>query len=493
MATLMQVLNPFTWFKPTTPQITNSPTPSADKSMQPMQGELQPGSTERGQRATPEQALHRIMRQMWVDTTLRAAILQIRDMDRRDGRVKKIHLRTSRAAAKGGIKLTASGAPAWLTNAFDAYQSRLHLDRRDKLESDVRGLMMEGNLPMQWVLDKDQANVVGAVRMPAETIKPLVGPSGIFEMPAKAYEQWDLYQGRPIAVFGLWQLGVARLTPDNYDDFGSLGRPYLDATRSIWQQLNMTEEDLVVRRRMRAPLRMSHTLEGASESELTAYKLSVEQDQAAGNYRDYYSNRKGSVTAVQGDTNLEQIADVAYLLDNFFAGAPAPRGLFGYTKDIARDILADLKEDFFDEIDALQDNVSWIYEEGFRLQLLLQGKNPDAYDFCVGFAERRTDTPNQRADLALKYQALGMARETVWDATGIDVNAAVAAKDEEVANADPYAGAGDGGVVPGETPPPGGDIAPPNVAPIRPNVAITPGNARKGQSATTISSTRAMP
>ncbi|MGR4613016.1 hypothetical protein K8Q95_27310 [Escherichia coli] len=40
---------------------------------------------------------------------------------------------------------------------------------------------------------------------------------------------------------------------------------------------------------------------------------------AYGNWRDFFLNKKGSVTSVSGDANLDQIADVSYLLDTFFA------------------------------------------------------------------------------------------------------------------------------------------------------------------------------
>ncbi|PIN63680.1 hypothetical protein CKQ90_33395, partial [Klebsiella pneumoniae] len=43
------------------------------------------------------------------------------------------------------------------------------------------------------------------------------------------------------------------------------------------------------------------------------------RDQAYGNWRDFFLNKKGSVTSVSGDANLDQIADVSYLLDTFFA------------------------------------------------------------------------------------------------------------------------------------------------------------------------------
>ncbi len=441
-------------------------------------GESLPGSTDKGQRAHPEDVAKRMVRAMWVDSTLRSQILDIRHMDRMDGRVKKIHLRTSRAAAKGGIRLDATGQPRRLHREFESFANRLHLYRRDKLESDIRGLMMEGNLCMQWVLDRDQSAVVSCARMPAETIVPRVAANGTFEDPRKAYEQYDLTLGIPLCSFGLWQMTVSRLTPDNYDDFGSLGRPYLDATRAVWRKLAMTEEDLVIRRRMRAPLRMSHVLEGASAEDLAQYRLEVERDQANGSSRDYFLNRKGAVTPIQGDANLDQISDVSHLLDTFFAGSPAPKGLFGYSGELSRDILEDLKQDYFDEIDALQDNVSWVYETGFRLHLLLQGLNPDGYDFEVTFAERRIDTPNQRADMGLKLQALGLPRDIVWDAAGVDLAAAKRAKEQQEKEEGPFPEDDGLETVPGEESPP---------SPAAPNVRVTPSNAPKGESSTTIS------
>lgn len=423
------------------------------------------GQTEAGRR-TPRDPAISLYRRQQVDFELGAVIREIRYADRVDTRVKKIHGRTSRAAVKGGVRLFTASSHTRLIRLWKGFEARLSLNRREKLESDARGLMMEGNLPVQWVLDdvgSERPQVVAAVRMPTETIVPLVGDDGRFLDPARAYEQRDLSTGGLLATFPLWQLNVVRLTPDSYDDQACFGRPYLDASRKVWRQLIMTEEDLVVRRRTRAPLRMVHTLEGASEPELEEYRRGVESDQAEGNWRDYYMNRKGSVAAVQGDAALDQIADVEHLLDSFFAGAPAPKGLFGYTGDLARDVLDDLKKDYFDELDSMQDCLAYAYDLGFRLHLLLQGLDPHAFDFRVGFAERHTETASQRADRALKLQALGLPMEMVWEAAGYDPTAVWDQLEAEEERMSPYPAAG-----------------------AAPRVAITPGNDRKGDSATTI-------
>ena len=427
-------------------------------------GAMPSGNHEIGFRPTPENRLKYLYRRMWVDPDLRESILDIRHMDKVDPRVKKIHTRTSRAAVKGGLKLRTSSANKRLIRLYDKFVRNLELNRQEKLESHMRGLMMEGNLPLQWVLGPDN-KLAGAIRMPSETILPRVNQQGQFYDNGQAYDQYDLPTGIKIATFARWQLTLVRLTPDNYDDMGSLGRPYLDASRTVWRKLSMTEEDLVIRRRERAPLRTAHILEGASEGQLEEYKAQVEDDQKDIT-TNYYLNKKGGVQAVQGDANLDQIADVVHLLDSFFSGAPAPKGLFGYTDGLARDVLEDLKQDYFDEIDALQDTSAQAYELGFYLFLLLEGINPENSDWEIRFAERRTETPNQAADRALKLQAMGASKQTVWTTAGLTPSAELSQREAEAKSTDPYPD--------------------PDAAGGPAKVSITPGNRPKGESATNI-------
>lgn len=440
-------------------------------------GEVGRGNTESGTRLTYDE-IWRLRSRLWIDTRLLGVIQDIRHMDATDGRVKKIHSRSARTAAKGGLRLVATGQPR-LEREWRTFHRAARLNNPQKLHSDIRGLMTDGHLAIQWVLDRN-GQICAAPRMPPESLRANTTPAGTFADPAAAYDQLDLSTGQVLATFGLWQLTLGRLDPVNFDDWGSLGRPYLDASRGVWKKLDLIEEDLVIRRHMRAPLRMSHVLEGASGDDLQAYRDGVEKDQSSGNTRDYYSNKKGAVTPIQGDANLDQIADVAHLLDTFASGTPMPKGLFGYIGDLSRDILEDLKKDWYEELHALQTVAASVYEEGFRLHLLLRGMNPDAYDFRVAFEERLTDTPNQRADHALKIQALGASRETVYETAGLNASAEVAAKKRERAELDPYPEDVD------EEDDAGNPIVARQPA-GKSRVSITPGNAGKGESATSIS------
>lgn len=434
---------------------------------------------EMGHRVPADVAMRRWYRQFAVSTEVRDKIIALREMEARDGRVKRVHGQVCRDMVRGGLvmQFAESASSETLRREWVAFEHRLQLNRPQKLRSDARGLVAEGNLPLQLVLGERQS-VVAAVRMPAETIVPLVDMSGRFKDPARAYEQRDTISGQVVATFAAWQLQLARFDPLSFDDLGEMGRPFLDATVETWRKLVMTEEDLVIRRRQRAPLRLSHVLEGASPQDLEDYRKTVEGEKGEIT-TDFYSNRKGSVTAVQGDANLEHVADVVHLLDTFFAGTPAPKGLFGYTNGLARDVLADLKRDYYDEVDHLQDSQAWEYEWCFRIHLLLRGIVAGPEEFALRFSERRTETPNEVADLALKLSALGLPPPLVWEEMGYDPVAVQKAVDTWAKRSDPYPGAG-GMPVPGA---PGGAM--PGGAPA-PRVSVTPGGAGGGRSSTAI-------
>ena len=158
-----------------------------------------------------------------------------------------------------------------------------------------------------------------------------------------------------------------------------------------------------------------------------------------------------------------------------------PKGLAGYTDGLARDILEDLKRDYYDEVDVLQDTLSFADESGFRLHLLLKGINPDNEDFRVTFAERRTETPSQTTDRALKLKALGLPQGLVLEELGYDPAYVERRREWEVQHYTPY-------------PDPNAPEAPPvdpKTAPVSRNrgvsVSVTPGNGRKGESGTSIS------
>ena len=427
---------------------------------------------ERGARIGSDLALRRAMSSaMFVDHERRAMVAMMREMDLQDGRVKQVHNRTASDVIRGGLVMQTTSKV--LSGEWERFQARLQLNNWEKLKSDSRGLVMEGNLPLQLVLDEAGA-VSAGVRMPSDTMVPITDASGRFRDPARAFEQRDVMTGVVQAAFAAWQLGLGRLDPDNWDDLGAMGRPMLDGCAKTWRKLVMTEEDLVIRRRMRAPLRLAHILEGADQVSMDQYRKETE-GQKGEITTDFYLNRKGGVQAIQGDATLGDIGDVAHLLSTFYAGGPAPKAMFGYTDGVARDILEDMKRTYYDTIDSLQDAQGGVYAFAFRIHLLFQGINPGPDDFYLRFAKRRTESANQVADLALKWMALGLPDEFIQSEMGLDPQAIREMKIKQAKSNDPYPNAlkvGADGV--------------PVASSTGNKVSVTPGNAQKGESATSV-------
>lgn len=355
--------------------------------------------------------------------SLREKIRAIRQWDKDDTRVKKIHNRMARDCVRGGVVLDWSGPDHEKINRlYDDFQTRLKLNDIAKLKSDARQFCVQGNLALQWVFDPVAKCVARCLSMPVDTLVPNTTTTGEIASPLAAYFQVDPITGKTLATFAQWQLSIVRLDPDNYDDAGSLGRPYLDAVETSLQQLKMTEEDLVIRRRMRAGLKNLFSLKGANEDHLEKFdnQLKTKMGDIAA---DYSTNSDATVHSVGGDANLDQIGDISHLLNTVFAGAPGPKSLFGYTEETSRDILEDLKKDYYEEIDELQDTIAVAYHQGFILELLLHGIDPAAHEFQVKFMERRTESRNQKADLGLKLQAMGASMKTVFKTAGLNAEA----------------------------------------------------------------------
>jgi len=119
MRLIPRVLNPFRRRVPA--EVTEQATPGNTHP--------DPGSTRTGRTPTPEQSLERMYQQFFVDPTLRATILDLRQMNKLDPRVKKIHGRMVRSATKGGLRLNTATTNKRLHRAWREFTARTGINR----------------------------------------------------------------------------------------------------------------------------------------------------------------------------------------------------------------------------------------------------------------------------------------------------------------------------------------------------------------------------
>lgn len=403
---------------------------------------------------------------------LRSKIEEIDNLDNTNGQVKQLHRKMAKFATRGGVSfvMTDGSENQRMADIANEWIKRVKLDKRKvRREHGVR-LLKHGNLVIQNVVS-DQKRVESLIVMPTTMMKPLLDEKGQFRSVEKAYVQTDFSGMMEMVTFAKWQISWGDIDKESNEIYG---RPVIDAERKRAYQIGMTDDDMVIRRRYRAPLRLLHKLLGMRNEEMEEYrrfnKESLENPNAINS--DLFTNVEGGVTAIQGDTNLDQIADVQFANKKFYAGCGVSAHQFGLVEDdLNRDVYEDTLGDFYETIEDIQETLADTWEESLRLEFLLNGINADAYEWDLKLEGRKVETPNQQMDRGLKAKTMGLPLKFIiteilrWPWEPIK-----AMMEEERANLDPYAEL----------------LANATNDDSTPNIKIVEGNAPGGDSATSV-------
>jgi hypothetical protein len=344
-----------------------------------------------------------------------------RDMYRVDMRVKRIMSTLARDAVKGGFTIKSKNARA--VEVATGLVTRIKLV--DHLDDYVRLTLRDGDTLLEVGINA-QAEIASLTRKPTLEIRRASDEFDRFADPTRAFWWGDAAWWGSLSAglaaptdavwFAQWQIIHARW---DHDEGSRYGTPLFAAATGAFKRYSEGETDIAVRRKTRAGMKYLHVVEGASDPELDAYK---ERNQEAlanpfAAVTDFYTNKTGSISSIQGDANLEQIADVVHHIRSFWTASPVPMSLIGYGQDLNRDVLDKQKEQYDEELPVV---TKWVEDEIVRpvidLQLLLAGILPETAAYEVVWAAKKVLTPamlRDAADAALRLRTLGLPDELI--------------------------------------------------------------------------------
>jgi hypothetical protein len=177
--------------------------------------------------------------------------------------------------------------------------------------------------------------------------------------------------------------------------------------------------DIAIRRKTRAGMKFLHVLDGAAPEDIEAYK--AQNKDALNNpfaaVADFFSNRAGSISAIQGDANLAQIEDVMHHIRTWWVASPVPMSLLGYGQDLNRDVL---EEQNLQYERSLIQVTQWVEDQIVRPLLerewLLNGILADGLEYEIAWQSKQTASAAvllAAADAALRLRALGLSNERI--------------------------------------------------------------------------------
>ncbi len=374
-----------------------------------------PSSTEGETSAAPagQQSIVGEYEKMKADRDRISIIKTCRQMYKQDPRVKKaLHMYSTDIVKVGFLVKTKDEIAKQIAKDM---QKRLGLNKR--LQDVVRLTGRDGDSFYEPVVD-DQLNIIEISRKPTMRMRRNSNKSDHFEDPQRAFymvDEMDMGLDIPknALFFPEWQIIHSRW---DHDDESRYGSPMWAAATGAFKRVSEGETDMAVRRKVRAGMRLLHVVEG-SEADIKTYKEMNKNalDKPTAAHLDIFSNKPGSITAIQGDAHLNEIDDILHQVATMFAASDVPMELVAYGEGLNRDILSEKKDEYEETLD---DGREWVTEEFLKplleRQWLLKGILPASVQYEIVWRSAKKLTPTDLRDLAdalSRMRVLGVKEE----------------------------------------------------------------------------------
>jgi hypothetical protein len=336
-----------------------------------------------------------------------------RKMYKTDPRVQKAIRNYATDVVRSGYLVHTKDAGA--LEVANALQKRLGMNK--KMQDIIRLTARDGDSFLEVVVDENM-EIVKLSRKPTLQVRRASNSYDEFDNPQRAFWMADGMQvsaepPKNAIWFAEWQIIHARW---EHDEESRYGTPMYASATGAFKRVTEGETDIAVRRKVRAGMILHHQVEG-NEGDLKRYKeinKAAEENPFAA-IRNYYTNKKGSITAIQGDTQIDKIEDILHHIETMFAASDIPMELVAYSGGLNRDILADKKEEYEE---TLNDGREWAVADVLKplheLQWMLKGYLPENLHYKITWRKAKNLTPTMLRDLAdaiMRLRVLGVKKE----------------------------------------------------------------------------------
>lgn len=300
----------------------------------------------------------------------------------------------------------------------DAEEIMENIIKRTKLKGKIpntaKELLILGDVFFEVIVDFKENEIADLKKLPARTIER---QEDVYGNLTGFIQRDDL--GQEIAKFEPWQ--ILHMRWNNFT--GQMyGTSMLRGIRLLYKKLKMVEEDLVVRRRTRAGLKLHHygadPLEPLEEDEVEDY-IKMNNSTPMNVRTDFYSNGKWKIDVLKSDDGVSEINDIKHLEGALFVGLRTPKGLLGIGEDtnkatLERQEIAYIR--LLNEIcEVLGEQVTHVFDIGLQLK----GIDPSNVEYDLIWKEKTIEDTNRKVErLILQSNGGFVSKETSTNEMG---------------------------------------------------------------------------
>lgn len=300
----------------------------------------------------------------------------------------------------------------------DAEEIMERVTKRTKLKGKIPGIAKEllilGDVFLEVIVDFDNQEIADLKKLPARTIERIEDEYGNL----KGFVQKNDLQ-EVIATFEPWQILHMRW---NHFSGQLYGTSMIRGIRAVYKKLKMTEEDLVIRRRTRAGVKLHHyganAEEPLEEDEVEEY-MHLNQSTPMNVRTDFYSNGKWKIDVLKSDDGVNEINDIKHFEDSMLIGLRTPKGLLGISENTNKATLERQEIAYIRLLNEITNVITEQISHVFDLSLQLKGINPDQVDYELVWKEKSIEDSNRKVErLILQANGGFISKQTATNEMG---------------------------------------------------------------------------
>jgi hypothetical protein len=376
------------------------------------------GSESRGSGKTYPNKMNYLYGKMAVENDRKKIYQECWVMYNEDARISAAIDTTAGSATNGAFTLKFNNIESDESVLKDAEEIMSLIIKRAKLKGKISAIAKEllilGDVFLEVIVDFNNNEIADLKKLPARTIERQEDEYGNLI----GFVQRDDI-GQIIAIFEPWQ--ILHMRWNNFT--GQMyGTSMLRGIRLLYKKLKMTEEDLVIRRRTRAGLKLHHygasAEEPLEEDEVEDY-IKLNNSTAMNVRTDFYSNGKWKIDVLKSDDGVAEIDDVKHLENALFVGLRTPKGLLGIGEETNKATLERQEVAYIRLLNEICEVIGEQIRHVFDIGLQLKAIDPNNIEYDLLWKEKTIEDMNSKVNrLILQANGGFISKETATNEMG---------------------------------------------------------------------------
>ena len=305
-------------------------------------------------------------------------------------------------------------------------RTRFLIEDKRKLRGWIKGLLRDGDLFLQLIVDTKNREIIKAKKLAAEITHTRMNAEGEFPADKKPYYQQSRFN--PFEAereFDEWE--IVHLKWDA-EDGQQYGKSLLASSRLAWRRLESGEKDIAIRRKIRAGKKWHHKL-GSGDAPATDEEIDQYEEKQKDTLskptepsQDIFTNHLVEIKELMGDETVGDIEDLKWTEGLFSIATGIPQALLSGGRETATNftVIKEQEEDYLRVVGDIDEVLEEAFRYIFDLGLLLKGINPDTVVYVFNWGAKDREDIDRKVLRAERLQGIGLSFETVFNTMDLD-------------------------------------------------------------------------